>query len=694
MGLVAPYVHGGHQLGKGVARGFDQPLLMLSKNSDGSNDARQEDATFGANDFHSKGLQISQVRFAGPNPAQPSPVLLATQSGNLERVGNFDKMQRLGLVEWDKPLFLFLLLIAWTKGVEFTDLPRRVGLADSEEPNSLVTTIFVSCTNSSYVPVTHLRTVTPESSFFNFPNFLSANSYQVRLSPSAALDARVVNLYVLTFRASCPRETTRDAQLIVQVNEAERLVCNEGYTGIGRSPIQVSEDVPPGEIIYRTVLKRRGRGTLSFTVEDSSLSFSITPEGVLQVPAAGFTREQAGKTFPLKIVVRDGASRRCEVPLSIHVNPVYHNKVSFRESSVASSIWESVLPLTKVIQVVATGKPVLYQIVSPSTRYFTIEPDTGIIKTTYYLDLKNNPSLANTQLKVKAYNMLHPTDQAIILVNITVKQENLEAPLCSPAVFVTQVPENISGPILSLSCYDPENINSSLTYNIVNQNPPYSFKMDGPNLQVNSSLDCDSGSMASLNFQYKADILVIDEGSPAQTTTVSVLVTVTPVNEFNPNCSKHVFSVPENTEYGYSFGNVNGSDQDYPFNKIEYSLMDADAGVFYISRHTGQLHVLLPLDYEVQKVYHLAVILKDLGNEAADGTQRTTTCNVMVFVQDVNDHPPKCAEPFLVRSIYSTQARNLKITDIDCKDEESGTELAYNIVRGMEWVTNCRDLFK
>uniref|UniRef100_A0A670ZD95 Uncharacterized protein n=1 Tax=Pseudonaja textilis TaxID=8673 RepID=A0A670ZD95_PSETE len=47
---------------------------------------------------------------------------------------------------------------------------------------------------------------------------------------------------------------------------------------------------------------------------------------------------------------------------------------------------------------------------------------------------------------------------------------------------------------------------------------------------------------------------------------------------------------------------------------------------------TGQLHVLLPLDYEERKVYYLDVILKDLENEAAPNTQKTTTCNVTIFV--------------------------------------------------------------
>ncbi|XP_034297236.1 cadherin-related family member 4 [Pantherophis guttatus] len=596
-------------------------------------------------------------------------------------------MQRLGLVEWDRPFFLFLLFIAWAidpdigaEAIEFRDLPKTVELEESAEPNSVVTTFSVNCTNTSDVPDTFLKIVAPVSSFFNF-HILSAGNYQVRLSPSAGLDARVVNLYVLMFTANC-RGETKDAQLFVQVNETKRIVCNEGYTEIGRLRIQVSEDTRPGETIYTTVLKRRGTGKLTFTVENSSLPFDITSEGVLQVPATGFTREQAGKTFFLKIVVKDATSRSCEVPLSIQVNPVYHNKVSFRESSVACSILENVPPLSNVTQVRASGESVLYQIISPRTNLFTIEPDTGIIRTTYYLDLKNNPILANTQLEVKAYNMFNHADHAIIIVNITVKQENLEGPLCSPAVIVTEVPENflIGSTILPLSCYDPENISSSLTYNIVNQNPPYAFKMDGPNFQVNSSLDYDSKSMAARNFPYKADILVIDEGSPAQTTTVSVLVTVRRVNEFPPKCSKLEFRVPENTEYGYSIGNVSGSDQDYPFDNIEYSIMDADPRVFYINSRTGQLHVLLPLDYEDQKVYHLAVILKDLENEAARGTQKTTTCNVTIFVTDVNDHPPTCKESFLMRSIYSTAARD--VTNINCEDKDTGTKLTYNIVRG------------
>lgn len=129
-------------------------------------------------------------------------------------------------------------------------------------------------------------------------------------------------------------------------------------------------------------------------------------------------------------------------------------------------------------QVHANGKNVVYQIISPISNYFTIETgkgsqgaqhegmkylwqsapsdhvgsfalkgltdlslsclhtDTGLIRNTYNLDLKRNPELANTLLVVKAYNLLHPADNANITVNITVQRQNLQGPECIPAIVV------------------------------------------------------------------------------------------------------------------------------------------------------------------------------------------------------------------------------------------------------------------
>lgn len=72
---------------------------------------------------------------------------------------------------------------------------------------------------------------------------------------------------------------------------------------------------------------------------------------------------------------------------------------------------------------------------------------------------------------------------------------------------------------------------------------------------------------------------------------MSVLVTVSRVNEYAPECSQHFFSVPEDAAFERSVGNVNGTDRDYPFNNIEYSILGVEGGVpstFYIGRRTGK----------------------------------------------------------------------------------------------------------
>ncbi|XP_067321642.1 cadherin-related family member 4 [Anolis sagrei] len=568
--------------------------------------------------------------------------------------------------------------------IVFGDLLRTVEVEDSAAPGTTVANFTVKCTNSSITPRV-IQNVSPVTTFFNPPSLFSPSIYQVNLSPSAALDAKQVNQYVLTYSAECGTESDVST-LFIKVTPAKKLECNTPPADIDL--LQVPEDITPGTLIYTPVLKRTGTSTLNYAFENSSLPFQMSREGV-RAPAAGFSREQAGKIFSMVIVITSTDGISCQIPLSVQVLPVYHNQVNFTESSVAKTILENSGPLQKIIQVQANAENVenlLYQIISPDTNYFTIIPDTGMIMNTYNLDLKRNPGLAETQLLVKAYNKLHPSDFATIMVNITVKEQNLEGPLCSPAVFVTEIPEtySIGSPLQILSCSDRENGNSTLHYQMEDaQSPRYSFRMEGPNLLVNTTLDYDSEVMASLAFQYRAAILVSDSGSPPQTTRVPVLVTVSPVNEYSPQCLQRSFSVREDAGFGDIFGNASGIDQDYPFNNIEYNILGEEVGsspMFYIGRRTGLLHVLGPLDYEKVKAYRLAISLKDIDN-GAEGP-RSTLCNITINVQDVNDNPPVCNPSFYEKPIYSTQAQTLSIVQLACSDRDVTSELNYNIVGG------------
>nr|XP_056722971.1 cadherin-related family member 4 [Euleptes europaea] len=590
--------------------------------------------------------------------------------------------------EWH--LHLALLLTIWSKGaviiaVEFIDLPRTVKV-DENVTSGVVASFTVNCTtpSSNGLNVT-LDNILPPTTFFNSPNALGNGTFQVTLGPGTTLNAREVNQYILTFTAVCPGNGSVTSWVFIQVKKVDELQCDNTFLNTAARPLVVPENVAPEAVIYTVTLKKRGRGNLTFAFENASVPFTINSVGEVCAPATGFTRTQADKLFQINIVVRDSDGRSCCSFLVVQVQPVYHNTVNFTESSTAVSVFENTGPLQTVTQVHAHGEGrVLYQIIYPTTVYFTIDSGKGKIKNTYNLDLDHNPELANTLMVVEAYNMLHPTDRATITVNITVQRRNQQGPVCHPAIYVTEIPETspIGMTLSTLSCVDKDSNNRNLQYQMNTQIPPYSFRMERNVLQVNTTLDCDSAAIVSLEFLYQATILVTDSGSPQQTTTIPVLVTVSRVNEYKPECPRQFsFSVPENAAFGKFVGNVNGTDRDYPFNKIEYSILGAE-DVFYVGRHSGDLYVLGPLDYEKRRSYLLTITLKDLDNDVNTQRQYTTSCNITINVQNVNDMAPVCAPDFETHTIYSTLASNTSIMSLQCFDEEEGNQLIYTIVGG------------
>ncbi|XP_054831306.1 cadherin-related family member 4 isoform X2 [Eublepharis macularius] len=587
---------------------------------------------------------------------------------------------------------LSLLLAICTKGViiiavEFMDLPRTVEVEESMT-TGVVASFTVNCTAPSSTGFNvSLESINPTVTFFNSPNALGNGTFQVTLRPGTALNAREVNQYTLVFKAECPGESSVTSQVYIHVKAEDILECDNTFLNTVARPLLVPENVPPEAVIYTVELKRRGSGNLTFAFENDSVPFTINSVGEVRVPATGFTRAQAGKLFQTYIVVRGNDGRSCRSFLVVQVQPVYHNTVNFTESSKAVSVLENQGPFQTVTRVHAYGGEghVLYQIVSPGTDYFTIDSVTGEIKNTYNLDLDRNPGLAHTLLEVRAYNMLHPTDSATIIINITVQRWNLQGLVCHPAIYVTEIPETspIGMSLTPVSCVHKDGDNISLQYQMENsQIPPYSFSMENNMLRVNTTLDCDSAAMASFKFQYQATILVTDSGSPQQTTKIPVLVTVSRVNEYMPECSpRFSSSIPENAAFGSFVANFSGTDRDYPFNNIEYSILQR-GDAFYISRRTGNLYVLGPLDYEEQTTYHLTISLKDLDNDANSLLPKINFCNITINVLNVNDEAPVCTPAFQQHTIYSTLASNTNILTLQCHDNEEGSQLAYTIVGG------------
>ncbi|NXI47235.1 CDHR4 protein, partial [Galbula dea] len=506
---------------------------------------------------------------------------------------------------------------------------------------------------------------------------------QVTLRAGAELDARQVNQYTLTLRAACQGEDEVVEQLFVRVTMGQVLRCDTPFASAEGDVVQVLADVAPLTPLYAVL--PQPLGGLMFRLQNHDTPVSLTHRGLVLAPASGFNRSKDTQTFRLEIEVRDRHGHNCSGILRVEVLPSSRPPVTFLKPQWAVTVPESSGPLEVVTQVHASGDNVRYAILAPvAPALFTINEVTGEIRSTRRLEV------TYAQLLIRAYNALHPTDDATATLNITVQGTDRQAPSCVPAIAVSQVPETESpgSTLVTLRCTDSTSTEGRLQYAL--EGPLASqihFRMEGPRLQVNTTLDYDSEAMAAMGFQLTATIVVTAGGQPPQSTRVPVLVTVTPVNEFTPVCpSGATFTVVETAAFGSTVGYVAGTDRDYPPNSLEYSLEGGPGPTqpFSIDTRTGEIRVVGPLDSQRHQSYRLTVRLTDTHNDLDPAKRRSRLCYVAVRLQAVPDQAPVCTPEVQELWIMSGSGSRQPVTRLACQSSPNDAKLAYTIAGGNE----------
>ncbi|NXT38854.1 CDHR4 protein, partial [Pelecanoides urinatrix] len=517
---------------------------------------------------------------------------------------------------------------------------------------------------------------------------------QVTLRAGAELDARRVNQYTLTLQAACPGEDEVEERLFVWVTAGQVLRCDAPFASAGGDVVQVLADTAPRTPLYVVLPQPLGGLTVSggcprFRLQNNDTPLTLTHQGLVLAPLNGFDPSQDTQTFRLEIEVTDRHGHNCSGAVSVEVLPSRRPCVTFLEPQRDVMVPEGTGPLEVVTQVHASllchPDTVRYAIVAPTApALFTIDEVTGEIRSTSQLEV------AHASLLVRAYNALHPTDQATTMLNITVRGTDRRAPSCVPALSVSQVPETVSpgSTLVTLRCTDPTGAEGGLHYAL--EGPPASrsrFRMEGPRLQVNTTLDYDSEAVAALGFQFTATIVVTAGGQPPRSTRVPVLVTVTPINEFTPVCpSGATFTVLETAAFGSAVGRVAGTDRDYPPDSLEYSLEEGPgpAQPFSIDTRTGEIRVVGPLDSQRHKSYRLTVRLTDTHNDLDPAKRRSRLCDVAVRLQAVPDQAPVCTPEVQELRITARLGGPQPVTRLACQGSPDGATLAYTIAGGNE----------
>ncbi|NXN93144.1 CDHR4 protein, partial [Rhinopomastus cyanomelas] len=516
---------------------------------------------------------------------------------------------------------------------------------------------------------------------------------QVTLRAGAELNARRVHQYALTLWAACPGENEVEEWLFVYVTVGQALRCDTPFASTRGDTVRVSADVAPRTPLYAVLPQPLSRlmvsggcsQTLAFRLQNHDTPLILTRRGLVLAPASGFDLTKDTQEFRLEIEVMDHHGHNCSGVVTVEVLPSRRPRVTFPKSQQALTVPMGIGPLDVVTQVQATGDNIRYTILAPlAPALFTINERTGLIRSTRRLEG------AHAGILVRAYNALHPDDQDNTALNITVQGTDHRAPSCVPAIFVSQVPETVSpgSTLVALRCTQPLGTKGDVHYAL--EGPPTScshFRMDGPQLQVNTTLNYDSEAMAALGFQFTATIVVTVGGQHLQTSRVPVLVTVTPVNEFTPSCpSGATFTVLETAAFGSAVGRVAGTDHDFPPDSLEYSLEGGPGPTqpFSIDTHTGEIRVVGPLDSQQHKSYRLTVQLTDTHNDLDPVKRRSCLCEVTVRLQAVSDKAPVCSPEVQELRITAVWGGRQLITRLLCQGSPDGTVLAYSITEGNE----------
>ncbi|XP_069813826.1 cadherin-related family member 4-like [Dendropsophus ebraccatus] len=489
--------------------------------------------------------------------------------------------------------------------------------------------------------------------------------------------------------------------VIIQ-NVDEPPECDPAFsTGTGIT-LAVPETFPVLTKLYTVLAEDPDEGDdVTFEVTHSSLQsdtfFVLNSDtGIISTTDKHLDYESDPKKFVISIKVRNVKPNPmfCNGLITLSLQnendeePVYQNL-----PNKSIDIPENLPPGTVVLKLQATdrdiGDSVHYEFFTTYPGLF-IDEDSGEIKIAYLLDYEDPNIVHEQRLIVHAFDndRVHITAAELVVRLIDV---NDNYPQCEGYPNMIQVAETtaINSPLLQITCVDRDldKPNNVLNYEL---NPVDEFSANKFTLIGNTivsgpmALDYDDLDFAGMQFRHILLIDVSDSGTPSLTSTVTVIVRVTRVNEFAPNASSNVFGVLENSPVDTLVGTTKFTDIDWPFDNIKFTFAGGDYGnppKFYIEPDTGNIKVRENLDFEKKNKYSITVQATDLNNdvEADPLKQRKNLALVTIDIINVNDEAPVCSPAYYETIIYSTQkipVLKLKCSDIDSPDDQ----LSYAIV--------------
>ncbi len=332
---------------------------------------------------------------------------------------------------------------------------------------------------------------------------------------------------------------------------------------------------------------------------------------------------EADTSYSISVTATQGTTATTQ-SVTVSVNDLNDNLPVF-QSGTTASINENAAISTVVYDANATDAdisfgPISYTLGGADAALFNIDAATGEVRLNASADYEADTSYA---ISVTATQGITATTQS---VTISVNDLNDNAPVFTSGTTAT-VAENAATTtvVYDANSTDVDTVGGPTTYSLGGADAAL-FSIDSATGEVrllaSADYEADTG--------YSIDVIASDG---ANTTTQSVTVSVTDLNDNNPVFqSGNSATVAENVAAGTLVYTAAATDADVSFGPVSYSLTGANAAAFAINAATGAVTLIASPDFETQSSYAINVV-------ATQGTTATTQA-VTIAVTDLNDNNP------------------------------------------------------
>ncbi|XP_067112847.1 protocadherin gamma-A4-like [Osmerus mordax] len=280
-------------------------------------------------------------------------------------------------------------------------------------------------------------------------------------------------------------------------------------------------------------------------------------------------------------------------------------------------------------------------------------------------------------------------------VKVDILDVNDNAPFISLKSLTNPIPENLL-PGTEVGIINVQDKDSGVNKQVrcsIQQNVP--FKLN-PSIKNYYSLVTTSELDRELISDYNITITATDEGSPPLSSSKTIHLSVSDVNDNPPVFEEQSYSayVSENNKPGSSICSVTARDPDWRQNgTVVYSLVPSEVNGVPVSSYvsingdTGVIHAVRAFDYEQFRSFKVQVVARDNGSPPL-----SSNVTVSVFVADENDNSPQILYPapagnsLMTEMVPKAALAGSLVSKVIAVDADSGQNawLSYQIVKSTD----------